>query len=582
MPKLKKHIPGLIVLTLIALASFAVIAQIAFFRSWPDCHDELRYIYVFDLFKDSFKEGIMYPRWLPGVYGGYGSPLFVFYQPGFFYVALFFSFLFGNALTIMYWTIFSFIFLGGLGSYFLTRKITDSRITGLFCALLFLLTPYLYVNLYVRGDLSELAAMLLCPWPFYFLLRLKDKIVKKEKIGPSIALLGISTSAIIFCHPAVTLFFMPTFCLIAVYLLFSINKKKRVKYLLGFAAGVFLGLTISSPYWVTAFSMKRYSHHERATTAYFSAEKHVVHFRQFFLRKWGFGESGKNKDDMSFQLGLIHFIISLAGFILMRQNRFIQACFGCYILLILSMTPLSSLLWEYIPIIRYAQFPWRILSVTATLQCVCATGLIKMADKNPKRNLIQTCVFAGIIACCIIWNKEQFAPMTFSNKTAEALIEKHREVRSKRFYVYQVSNEMMPKTARMPIPKPRENTPLIQVSSSNCSIEKQPDCTPDFIHFEISATKPMKVLINQLYFPGQQIILNGIPFTREQKEKYITQDGRTFIDIPAGENQELTVFYEGPPGWKIRNILIGIILIAYILFIYLENKKISDESIADG
>jgi hypothetical protein len=220
--------------------------------------------------------------------------------------------------------------------------------------------------------------------------------------------------------------------------------------------------------------------------------------------------------------------------------------------------------------------------VTAVLQCACTAGLVKVAAQNANRNYLQTGIFAAIIILCVAWHNEQFIPKVFPNEKAEGLIKEHRKIRSERFYVYQVSNEMMPIYAKVGIRRARGKTPLIQVSSPHCKLEKHPDCAPHFIHFSISTPKPMKALINQLYFPGQQIILNGVPFSREQKEKYITQDGRTFIDIPAGANQELIVFYEGPPGWRLRNILIGIILIGYILFIYKESRKKTDESATHG
>lgn len=573
MLKLRKYIPVTAIMAIIAIVSFAILAPIVLHCSWPKSHDDLRYIYIFDQFRQTFMRGFLYPRWLPDVYGGYGAPLFIFYQPGFFYAALFFSFFFSNVLTVMYWTLFTFIFIGGLGAFFLTRKISNN-LTGLFCAVLFLLTPYLYVDLYVRGDLSELAAMMLCPWPFFFLLRLKDRIVKKEKIGLPIAVLGISVSGIIICHPAVSLFFMPTFCLTAVYFLLSVRREKRIKFFLATAAAVFLSLTITSPYWFTAFEMKKYSHYERAVRGYFSAESHVVGFSQFFSRKWGFGDSKiGEKDEMPFQLGLAHFILALTGFILKRKNRFIQAVFGIYIALILFMSPLAFFLWKHISLIRYAQFPWRILSVTATLQCICAAGLAKIAAGHPRRRYIQTGIFLAIIAVCIAWNGNQFAPNEIPNSISEKMIKEERLIRTSRFYTYQVTNEMHPRTSIMPIDKARGSTPLIQVSSAKCSIKKLTDCTPNFIHFELSTLQPMKILINQLYFPGQQIILNGRPLSNVQIDKAITQDGRTFIDIPKGAKQELTVFYKGPPGWLIRNILIGMVLIAYIILIYWEHQK---------
>ena len=77
---------------------FAVLPLLPMLRGWywPATHDTLRYGILLDHFTAAFREGILYPRWLPELMGGYGYPEFVFYQPGFFYLALPFDLLFDH------------------------------------------------------------------------------------------------------------------------------------------------------------------------------------------------------------------------------------------------------------------------------------------------------------------------------------------------------------------------------------------------------------------------------------------------------------------------------------------------------
>ncbi len=38
-------------------------------------------------FTESFRQGILYPRWMAECFGGYGSPVFVYYSPSLYYLA---------------------------------------------------------------------------------------------------------------------------------------------------------------------------------------------------------------------------------------------------------------------------------------------------------------------------------------------------------------------------------------------------------------------------------------------------------------------------------------------------------------
>ena len=348
MQKFKNHIDILNILLLLLLSA-ALLASVALNKTWPDTHDDFRYLHLFDQFRDVFMSGTLYPRWLPDTYGGFGSPIFVFYQPGFFYVSLLFSFITSNILTAMHCSVIFFLFAGALGAYLLAKKISD-RATGLFCGILFLLTPYLYVNLYVRGDLSELSAMMLCPWPFYFLLRIKDRVANGAKIGLAMAPLAVSVAGVIMCHPATALFFMPVFMAIAFYVSFEEERKKQRAFLMASGFAIFIALALSSPYWLTAFVMKTHVNYQNALAGVYSAERHTVNILKFFSRNRGFGDSGASgaSGGMPFQLGLPHFILALAGLLANRKNKFLQAAFAMYILLILAMSPASAYFWKNI------------------------------------------------------------------------------------------------------------------------------------------------------------------------------------------------------------------------------------------
>ncbi|MFA6567667.1 MAG: 6-pyruvoyl-tetrahydropterin synthase-related protein [Victivallales bacterium] len=571
----KHRISFLADLAIILLISLALLSGLVFSGNWPLSHDGLRYLCHLDQFKDAFDSGILYPRWFPNYYGGYGYPIFIFYQPGYFFFSLPFAYVFPDILTASYASNVAMFFLGGAGVCFLIRRITDSRPVSLFCSMMFLLTPYIYVNVYVRGDLSELLAMFIAPWTLYFLIRLKERIAERIACIPLVLVLALTLAAMVYSHPFTSMFFYPLFCAVMVAMGLEIERKTAARFLIAGVISLVFAVIFSSPYWLTAFQMKQYVEYHNASGGVLSAENHVVHFHQLFSRFWGFGgsEPGTINDGMSFQLGLPHFIAALLGFWLNRKNKFYLYVFLLYILCVLMMTPPASFLWENIPLLNFVQFPWRLLSVIAVLQIICISGLWKFNELYPGGRTVHY-VLAFIFVFTVLWNSNQFGFIKCEFDVRKA-IERHREVRLEKLLVYESFNEFLPKTmSEKLLTNPRAGAPMLEVSNPACRIEEYPHSNPHHMRYRIASGEPQIILINQLYFPGWKVILNDDAFDDAYLLKNICRDGRIQVEIPAGENMYLEAFYEGPPGWRLRNLFIAVAALSVFVLIYSARVKI--------
>jgi hypothetical protein len=562
-------------LSIILLASLALLSGLVFSGNWPQSHDGLRYLCHIDQFKDAFDSGILYPRWFPNYYGGYGYPIFIFYQPGYFFFSLPFTYLLPDILTASYASSIVMFFIGGAGVYFLIRRITSARLISLFCALMFLLTPYVYVNLYVRGDLSELLAMFISPWALYFLLLLKGMMVKNDSVAPFVLALSLVMAAMVYSHPFTSMFFYPLFCVIMVAMGLEMERKTAIRFLIAGGISLVFAVIFSSPYWLTAFQMKEYVEYHNAAVGDLSAENNVVHFQQLFSRFWGFGGSGSgvSSDGMSFQLGLPHLIAALLGFWLNRKNKFYLSVFLLYVLCVLMMTPLASFLWKNIPILNFVQFPWRLLSVITLLQIICISGLWKINELYPGRKTFHY-VLAFIFVLTMLWNSNQFEFVKFKFDVRKA-IERHREVRLEKLLVYESFNEFLPKTTSEKfLINPRAGGPMLEVSNPACRIEEYPENNPHHLRYRITNTEEQIIVINQLYFPGWNVILNDKVLDGAYLLKNICRDGRIQVEMPAGENMYFEAFYEGPPGWYLRNLFIAAAALVMFTLIILESRNI--------
>jgi len=555
-------------ISIIACTSLLVILP-SILSGWPVTHEVFRYVHLLNHFTEAFESGIVYPRWLPNLFGGYGYPTFVFYQPGLFFLALPFRLITGNAFTALHLVVFLSLATGGTGIFLTCRKITGQLFLATFAALFYLATPYLYVDLYVRGNLSELVAMQFCSWPIFFMLLLKDKVTKKEKCAGYIGLMTLFLTAIIYSHPAVSLFFFPVFTVsIICYFLFS--DKKNYLFLGYCAFSIVFSIVLSSPYWFPVMSLKKYVSPERALNDYYVWEHHFVYLSQLFSNKWGFGESlkGISGDGISFQLGLFHFIAAIAGIIIGRKNKFILVNGLLYLFLIFLMTDYSSFLWRWIPVLKYVQFPWRILSITALIQIICLCGISSLKIKPKVFN-------TGIViffAASLFFHIDQFFCEKW-NEIPTDLLEKEEDAMRNSYHPLCSNNEMLPKTVTQKPPPPRTSDwDMVEVPDS---VQIQKNSNSEYIiECSLFSEQNADIIINQVYLPGWKIFINGTELENSEVAGNLEKDGRMKFMITNGECR-LLAYYDGPPGFAIRTILIALFLGAYMIFLIKEKSMLN-------
>jgi len=107
------------------------------------------------------------------------------------------------------------------------------------------------------------------------------------------------------------------------------------------------------------------------TQGYYDYRSHFSYLFQLFSPRWGFGTSQPGPhDEMPLQLGAIPLVLSILSIVAVvkagdrqvrRQLLFFQ---GATLACILLMLPLSAGIWEVLRLVVFAQFPWRLLTLT--------------------------------------------------------------------------------------------------------------------------------------------------------------------------------------------------------------------------
>ena len=287
----------------------------------------------------------------------------------------------------------------GLAMYGFVRSWLGRR-AGLVAAVAYMAIPYHLVNVFVRAAMAESVALALLPlalWGF------REAVVRPRLARRSSAR-GVAFAAIMWTSNLVALVFTPA---LAAYVAALILLEARA------AAGLRLSRPQSlrtlwpatlrrswppaSPSrwgWGSArrslsprCSRWAYINRTQWFGEYYNPEQHFVYFNQLFDPRWGFGISQPGPDDaaqgsLSYQLGAAATLLTLIA--LAVSGRFrprirVRSCAsgacGCWSQCSSCCRPRSSL-WRYIPIVGFAQFPWRYLMLAILPLSILPAALV--------------------------------------------------------------------------------------------------------------------------------------------------------------------------------------------------------------
>lgn len=537
---------------------------------FPRTHEGMRYEHLASLFLDALRHGIVSPRWLPQLDGGYGYPIFVFYQPIVFYVASLLSAFSGaRMIAAIQFTDLLFAVIGSFGAYFLARGVGALRIASIASAALFLITPYAFVNLYVRGDHSEFAAMMLTPWPIAMLLLARRRWSEdRSPRGPLYAAAGF-VALIIPTHPAVALNFVPLLFVLAGVMAFELPGKPtrgmRFRWLIALAGVAILAAALSSAYWLPVIQCRGFVRIEDVTRGPFDPLEHTAEPFRLLTPAWEFGTSGYKSrgvaPTMSFQLGLPHLLLALGGVILGWRRPWVIAVAVAYLLLALAMTNAASAIWQPGSPLRILQFPWRLLSTTASLQLLLAATLFgRVASKRPA---VQSGIAIACVCVAAIWYHAMFrtSPRSFtmtdgtsgplSWTRAQRVLDDGLKTLPRYAEDFSGQGEFAPRWSPRKIVPRVGPTLLVQGD-----VSESPESTPYRLDASVRCDSNHLATLQQFYFPGWCIEVNG----RRLADDAVTPDelGRMRFPVPAGTSH-ITAWYDGPPFWRTRTACAAII-----------------------
>jgi hypothetical protein len=359
-------------------------------------------------------------------------------------------------------------------------------------------------------------------------------------------------------HPLVALLAAIMMCVLSfgIVVAFIVERQftqLRIFVLNALIAGLF-SLLVSAPYWWPVFALKGLVNIDAAKQGYFLAEDHVVYFSQLFSRSWSFGVSVPGIDDqMSFQLGLPHFLFAVVGSawaVKTRGSFFLVVALILYVLVLAAMLPFSSGLWS-LPLFEIMQFPWRLLSIMAVLQVLCLAGLTPLMKGLGRLSLPVAII---LIAMSGWWYSNQFAAIPMFRNFSASNVQWLHDSDAGSLMSYSGANEFLPRTAL----RITELGPLgeeSRISARGGVTISADESTRHKIKFQTeNVADEGHVRIGQIYFPGWLVQVDGKQLAPEVLLSNITEHGLIQVPIPRGSHR-VEAWYDGPPGWQWRVLL---------------------------
>ncbi len=540
----QRHGLALVVVILLSIPALTPL----FTAGFPKTHDASVHLIRLYLLDEQIRAGNFFPRWLPDLMTGYGYPTFNFYAP---FIYLFAEILhlagapLPYALTIL---MVALVVTAGWGMYVLASdlyNLTDKRFhwAGIAASAAYLYTPYLLVNLYVRGALAELLAQALLPWLFWSMARIFTSPAPHRYIIAAAALLG----GIALGHN-ITLLLLPLLLgpylitLLRVTPLARSEKFRRVRLLFGWSL---VAAGITAFFWAPLLAERSF-----LSQSAFNAprlEEHVWSLASFLEPNFPYDYSVSS---VPFRLGLAQLLLTLGGLTLTRRRSplwwFWVALGG---VATLAATPLILPIWRAIELLSIVQFPWRFLTVVSLATALVTGGIVTQAQRSWGQATLATLVILFAIAggrpTIALFDTSIYDDIAVD----PAIIARyeagygawgagwHREFLPKWAEAFDGSANAAAsdvrkdgETSAVSVVDTSPNSAPDAVIPQKVSLE---DVSPTTLKVRVQSDAPTTLRLNQFYFPGWSARIdqsNSLPVYPS------TQLGLVTVEVPGGEH----------------------------------------------
>lgn len=513
-------------------------------------HDGEYHIVRFFLFNEAFNDGNLYPRWTNILNNGFGVPLFTFVYPLPNYIAVLSHSIGISFIDSFRFEMFTAIFIGAIFFYLWVKEFWG-RLGGIVSSVFYTFSPYHFVDIYIRGSVGEVWALAFFPaflWTYTKFVKSKRKVF--------LVLSSIFLALIILSHNILALMFF-LFSLSYIFLLIFMEKNRK-KLILNTFYLIFLGLGLSSIFWLPAIYETKYV----TGLQIFDVTSHFPDLYQLLIPSWGSGFSGAGlQQELSYQIGvanLLAIFLSLIVIFLQIKRKDKKAYYSLFFLIwfvfvLFLMLDVSKFVWQIVPFMKYFQFPWRLLSIEMLFASFLAGSIFSLSIN------IKIKIFFALflIFLTFILGIGYTKPAYYHYRNDNYYIGRSNFMDGTNS-PGNVFNTIFLKS----IPTKEKQRAVFLKGKGEIVLTQEKS---NFYSFEINAITDSEIQANLSYFPGWEVYVNN-----KKNSLKPSQNGRFIFFVPKGRNKVEVIF----KNTEIRNISAFASLVSLdFMIVLLINKR---------
>lgn len=459
----------------------------------------------FSAFYENLRDGQFPVRFLTRLNFSYGYPVADFLYPLFMYLGVPIHVL-GFSFVNTTKIILGLSFLSGaFFSYLWLKKLFEEK-AALVGAVAYSLFPYHLFDIYKRGSVGEVLALGIVPFVLYAIER------------QSVFLTSIGYALLITAHNSLAIIFIPV-----IFLYQALFKDLKSSI-----TSLSFGLGISAFFFLPALYDKQFTIFDQVR---------ISNYKEYFV---GFG-------DVSL-FGLIFFVSVLFGvFVFLKKDKKLKFFLVISILSLFLSISVSDFIWKILPLQTFVQFPFRF----ASLAILSTSFLLSFAVFHYKGK-IKAFFIIFLLSLIFVSSRSYLVPQIVQNYP-DSFYSTNQDSTT-------VKNEYMPKwVLQTPSSMPEQRIEITKGDAQILSVNK--------FRFTIQAKEKSTIQVNIVYFPGWEILVNGVKKSLSYDNKY----GIIQFDIEAGRHDVEARFRE--TNIRLFADFLSIATLLSLLFLVRKNVK---------
>lgn len=518
---MKKYYLIILIVSAVALWPF-------FKKGYFTSHDGEWMVIRFSAFHQTLRAGQMPVRFVDRLNNNYGYPVLNFLYPLPFYLSeipktVGFGFVDSVKITFIVSTLISSI--GMLWA--LSQKFT--KVASFAGSIIYIYSPYRFVDLYVRGSLGENLAFAILP----LILGSIFKISSGEK--KYLPLLSISVALLVLAHNVLAILFLPIFAILALILI----RNNRLSIFGYFALGIF----IASFFWLSALWDLQFVRLSQINIS--DPTQHLVPISKLIYSNWNFGPIPKELDGFSAQIGILTASLLLfAIYIKIKwhdKTWFLNFSLASILMSIFLITPLSTYLWQEVPFVDIIQYPWRILAVIVFSSALLTAYLVQRSDRK--------ILGFAVALVAVLLTASYTIPFQFVHRT-DGFYSTNEDSTT-------IKDEYLPLWVESKLQRANNK---IHFDTQVEVLEK--DVRAANYKYELNSSSDTLTTINTIYFPGfvAQVDSRTVPI------KYEKPNGLISFQLPKGRHEVIIKYTRSPV--HLASEIISLIALSSATFLF--------------